>query len=65
VLLKTALLFLLAMAVIGWVGSLLGRRTPLARLRDWLGLPRPPGPGACPACGRPRIGPGACPCGQG
>ncbi len=64
VLLKVALLFLLAMAVIGWVGTLLGRRTLLARLRDRL-LPRQSSarPKACPACGRPRLGAGACPCG--
>jgi hypothetical protein len=68
VLVKVALLFLLAMAVIGWAGSMLGRRGRLARV---LGrLPRLPGAKGrargrvCPGCGRPRIGAGPCACGR-
>lgn len=72
-LVKVALLFLLGMAVIGWVGSMLGRRGLLARVLDR--LPRLPGAKGragrdpfCSGCGRPRIGPrdasGPCACGR-
>ncbi|EPX84519.1 hypothetical protein ruthe_02133 [Rubellimicrobium thermophilum DSM 16684] len=58
-LIKVALVFLIAMIVIGWIGSLLGR--PLFRL-PWQRGPRLAA--RCPACGRPRIGRTACPCGR-
>lgn len=66
-LVKVILLFLVAMAVIGWAGSMLGRRGALARLLDR--LPRLPGARGprdpfCPACGRPRVGAGPCACGR-
>ena len=58
-LVKVAVLFLAVMLVIAWVGSLLGKlrlpgsRRPKSRLEAF-----------CPACGRPRIGSGRCPCGK-
>lgn len=55
-LVKVAILFLAFMALIGWIGRWLVRlRPPKAPPR--LGAAR------CPACGRPRIGRDACPCG--
>ncbi|WP_176559338.1 hypothetical protein [Rubellimicrobium roseum] len=53
-LVKAVILFLCAMAVIAWVGGLLGR----------LRLPGPKREAFCPSCGRPRIGKGSCPCGR-
>jgi hypothetical protein len=58
-LVKVVIIFLVVMAVIAWVGSLVGK----------LRLPGARRPGArldafCPACGRPRIGKGPCPCGK-
>jgi hypothetical protein len=56
-LVKAVLLFLVVMAVIAWIGGLLGKL-------------RLPGQGqrrtgaTCLACGRPRIGKGPCPCGH-
>ena len=50
--LKAVLLFLIAMGVLGMFGKL---RLPF---RDRLSA-------KCPACGRPRIGKGPCPCGKG
>lgn len=59
-LIKVALVFLLVMVVIGWIGSLFGK--PLFRL-PWR---RPPLLSArCPGCGRPQIGKGPCACGRG
>ena len=53
-LVKAVLLFLVVMAVIAWIGQLVGRfRLPGARAEKF-----------CPNCGRPRIGPGPCPCGR-
>ena len=55
-LLKTALLFLLAMVLLGMIGRVLfpgAVRRIVAR--------RTPAP--CPACGRYQIGRGDCPCG--
>jgi len=53
VLVKAIIVFLALIAVIGWIGSWIGRlRNPLRR------------EAACPACGRPRMGKGACPCGR-
>lgn len=54
-LIKIMTLFLIAMAVLAifakyWV--------PAAKRRVIRGR------GRCPACGRPRIGPGPCPCGK-
>ena len=59
-LVKAVLLFLVVMVVIAWIGAALGK----------LRLPGPKRPGGqlnafCPACGRPRIGKGPCPCGKG
>ena len=58
-LVKVAILFLVVIMAIGWIGSLLGKlrlpgsRPPKARLAAF-----------CPHCGRPRIGSGRCPCGK-
>jgi hypothetical protein len=58
VLVKAVVLFLVAMAVIAWIGGLLGKlRLPgagkSARLDRY-----------CPSCGKPRIGKGPCSCGR-
>ena len=59
-LVKAVLLFLVAMAVIAWIGGMLGKlRLPGGR-RTGARLAS-----SCPACGRPRIGKGPCPCGKG
>ena len=48
-LVKAVLIFLVAMVVIAWVGRLLtGSRSSAV----------------CPACKRPRVGPGPCACGR-
>lgn len=58
-LVKVVILFLVVMVVIAWVGGLIGKlrlpgsKRPNARLGAF-----------CPACGRPRIGKGPCPCGR-
>lgn len=62
-LVKVALLFLAALVVIGWLGSLMGRRPRWLRAADAL-LRGLRGPAACPACGRPRPGAAPCPCGR-
>ena len=59
-LVKVILLFLVAIMVLGMFGK-------LRLLKPWRG--KPLGKGAstskhCPACGRPRIGSGPCPCGK-
>ena len=58
-LVKAVIFFLVVMAVIAWIGGMLGK----------LRLPGGKRPGAqigafCPHCGRPRIGKGPCPCGR-
>lgn len=55
-LVKTVLIFLLVMLLIGMVGKLLFPRTA-ARMR-W----RRGGAATCPACGRPLIGQAPCGC---
>ena len=56
-LVKVILLFLVVIAAIGWIGSLVGR-PPFRPPRR-----RPPLLSArCPDCGRPRIGKGPCDC---
>ena len=57
-LVKAVLLFLVVMAVIAWIGGLLGKlRLPGQGQRRF-------GRAACPACGRPKIGKAPCPCGH-
>lgn len=56
-LVKAVILFLAVMAVIAWIGGLVGK---LRGPRD----PRRLSGRACPSCGRPRIGKGPCPCGR-
>ncbi|MGD9918211.1 MAG: hypothetical protein AB7U46_09340 [Paenirhodobacter sp.] len=53
-LIKGMTLFLVAMAVLAIFGKL---RLPHARKTPRAGA-------TCPACGRPKIGPGPCPCGK-
>lgn len=55
-LVKAVLLFLVVMAVIAWIGGLVGKLRP-PRDRTRLGA-------TCPVCGRPVIGKGPCPCGR-
>ncbi|KFI24756.1 hypothetical protein [Paenirhodobacter enshiensis] len=50
-LIKIMLLFLGAMALLAMVAKALLPKVRSAR-------------GRCPACGRPKIGPGPCPCGK-
>ncbi|MBD3763510.1 MAG: hypothetical protein IE927_01930 [Rhodobacterales bacterium] len=57
-LIKTIALFLLAFMVLGLVGKVLFPGA-LQRQKDRLRLVR-----RCPACGRPRLGKGPCPCGK-
>ncbi|MFC5737823.1 hypothetical protein [Sinirhodobacter huangdaonensis] len=52
-LIKGMTLFLVAMAVLAIFGKL---RLPGGKARRLAGR--------CPACGRPKIGPGPCPCGR-
>lgn len=58
---KAVILFLCVMAAIGMIANWLmpGRFALTPRKR--LALPV----AKCPACGRPRIGKGSCPCGKG
>ncbi len=51
VIVKIVLLFLIGMGVLAMFGKL---RIPMITSRQ----------GKCPACGRPRIGKGPCPCGK-
>jgi len=53
-LIKGMTLFLIAMAVLAIFGKL---RLPGGKARRGAA-------GRCPACGRPKIGPGPCPCGR-
>ena len=53
-LIKGMTLFLVTMAVLAIFGKL---RLPHARKTPRAGA-------TCPACGRPKIGPGPCPCGK-
>ncbi|MFT4151853.1 MAG: hypothetical protein QM656_16750 [Paracoccaceae bacterium] len=57
---KAVILFLCAMAVIAMIANWLmpGRFGLSARRRPALPAAK------CPACGRPRIGKGRCPCGK-
>lgn len=54
-LIKGMVLFLVVMAVLAMFGRL---RLPGAAKRK----PRKLAPASCPACGRPKIGRGPCPC---
>ena len=58
-LLKTAILFLLVMAVIGFIGSKLFPGAVTRRLKSGLTGGKPP---RCPSCGRYLIGKGGCDC---
>jgi hypothetical protein len=64
-LIKSVLLFLLAMVAIGMIGGAITGRGPFTRLGrgplSRLGRKRDR---YCPSCGRPRIGHGPCACGR-
>lgn len=51
-LVKAVIVFLCAMALIAWIGGLVGKLRP--RRADRF----------CGSCGRPRVGRGPCPCGR-
>jgi hypothetical protein len=55
---KIVILFLIVMAVMAMFGKLRMPRLPGRGLSL-------PGRRDCPACGAPRVGRGACPCGKG
>jgi hypothetical protein len=59
-LIRVVILFLLAMAVIAWVGRLLRPKAPRNAPPPAL---RPPAPVLCIQCGTPVPGNGPCPCG--
>ena len=56
-LVKAVLLFLVVMAVIAWIGGLLGKLRLPGQSQRRIGA-------TCPACGRPKIGKAPCPCGH-
>lgn len=60
-LLKTVILFLAVMAIIGFIGSKLFPGAMTRRMKDSLtqGRTKPP---RCPSCGRYLIGKGGCDC---